>query len=634
MAKKSGKDAAAADKRQPSRRALPYVLLFLVLQVVSYAVVLRVVQPDTPGREVSFAQLNSMLSKGELREATVLDYDSRVTSSDDLGDFWVALPRGELSVNQMSGALAASGVETTIDQQGYKGTLSFLAQFLLPVLLFFTMFGVLFLLFTGSSGLGGLSMFGKSKARRFQEDGVRLTFADVAGLDETIEELAEVKDFLADPHRFAAMGARAPKGVLLVGPPGCGKTLLAKALAGEAGVPFYSVAGSEFVEMLVGVGASRVRDLFATARANAPAIIFIDELDAVGRARSSSAFGANEERDQTLNEMLVQMDGFGPETGLVVLTATNRADILDEALTRPGRFDRRIVVDLPDQAGREAILAVHLKGKPIGPDVQVAQVARRTPGFSGADLANVVNEGALLASRRGLNAIGRAEIEEGIDRALSGPERRNRLLTPRDKRMVAVHEAGHALVGWLLPGAEGVEKVSVVARGMSLGHTRILPAEETKLLTRSQLLDRITTAAAGRLAEVEVFGEASTGAAQDLVVATDLARQMVFDLGMGEGVTARSYRSGPYGADSSAVSAALADQLDNAVAALLGEAEDRARRVLSEHRPWLDGLVSALEERETLHRDDIDALLNAMAQPEADSPLPTADPATVPARSE
>ncbi|MEX2658460.1 MAG: AAA family ATPase, partial [Acidimicrobiales bacterium] len=436
------KQTEAAEKKRPSRGALPYLLVFLVLQVILYALVLRVVQPDTPGREVSLDRLNVALTNGRLERATVLDYDSRIAGRDARGDFWVALPRGELAVNQMAGALASSGVETTIDQQAYKGTLNFLAQFLLPILLFFTLFGVLFLLFAGSSGMGGLSMFGKSKARRFLKDDDHLTFADVAGLDETIEELAEIKDFLKAPDRFAAMGARAPKGVLLVGPPGCGKTLLAKAVAGEAGVPFFSIAGSEFVEMLVGVGAARVRDLFATAKAAAPAIVFIDELDAVGRARSSSGFGSNEERDQTLNEMLVQMDGFGPETGLVVLTATNRADILDEALTRPGRFDRHIVVDLPDQTGRESILAVHLKGKPIGPDVDVTQVARRTPGFSGADLANVVNEAALLAARRGLTAIGKPEIEEGIDRALTGPERRSRLLTPRDKRIVAVHEAG------------------------------------------------------------------------------------------------------------------------------------------------------------------------------------------------
>ena len=589
----TGEAGGNGDSAGRGRRGIaPYLLVLLIVQIVAYGMVLRAVGPAHPGRRVTLDELDRLIGSGTIRRATVLDFDSRLSGVDPNGRFWVALPRGELAVNNLAGTLANAGVRTDIDQQSIKGLLNFLAQFLLPVLLFFTMFGLLLVLFIGSSGIGGLAMFGRSKARRYRHDDERVTFADVAGMDESVREVEEVKDFLKDPGRFTALGARVPKGVLLIGPPGCGKTLLAKAVAGEADVPFFSVSASEFVEMLVGVGAARVRDLFQEARAAAPSIVFIDELDAVGRSRSGSAFGGNEERDQTLNEMLVQMDGFGPDTPVVVLTATNRPDILDEALTRPGRFDRRIVLDRPDVTGREAILNVHLRGKPVAPEVDVAQIARRTPGFSGADLANVVNEAALLAARRGKARLEAAEVDEAVERVLSGPEQRSRVLNPDEKRRVAVHEAGHALVAWVLPGADPVEKVSVVARGLSLGQTRVVPEVDRFMVTKSQLLDRITMLMAGRLAEVEVLGEASSGAADDLRTATGLARQMVAEFGMSDMPPVA------YGRPEEAVagdrSDRLADQIDAAVTAIVADAERAAATVLRVHRSWLDRLTAEL----------------------------------------
>ncbi|HET7487059.1 MAG TPA: ATP-dependent zinc metalloprotease FtsH [Acidimicrobiales bacterium] len=613
-----------ASGAERGRKAIPYVAAFLLVQILVYAVVLATVRPDERGRQMSIDRFNRLVQEGEITEVTILDYDSRITGRYAGSSFTVALPRGELAVNNAVTGLVDAKVKVVVDQQVAKGILNFLAQFLLPVLLFFTLFGLLFLLFLRSSALGGLSRFGRTGARRYQDGDDRVTFADVAGMDETVKELEEVKDFLQRPERFLAVGARVPRGVLLMGPPGCGKTLLARAVAGEAGVPFYSVAASEFDEMLVGVGASRVRDLFRTARENAPSIVFIDELDAVGRSRNAISIGSNES-DRTLNELLVQMDGFAADSRVVVITATNRFDVLDDALTRPGRFDRHVTVDLPDIAGREAILQVHLRGKPVAPDVDVHQLARRTPGFSGADLANVVNEAAIHAGRRGSQQISRQDFEDGIDRVTTGPERRTRILSPIEKRTVAYHEAGHALVAWALPGADPIHKVSVVSRGRSLGHTRQLPEQDRYLHTRTHLENRMAILLAGRLAEVLVTGEPSTTAADDLRNATELARRMVMDLGMSEQVAPLAYRREPgFEPMPGQHSEEVARKLDAAVAEVVRAAEERATALLTTQRRWLDQLAAALEERETLDGDEIDFVLDGMERPLDPEPLPAA----------
>ncbi len=408
---------------------------------------------------------------------------------------------------------------------------------LLPILL---LFGLILFLMNSVGGVGGRAMqFGRSKAKRLSGDEPKATFADVAGCDEAVEELEEIRDFLADPDRFRAIGATIPKGVLLYGPPGTGKTLLARAVAGEAGVPFFTISGSDFVEMFVGVGASRVRDLFAQAKQAAPAIVFVDEIDAVGRHRGSGFGGGHDEREQTLNQLLVEMDGFDASAGVILIAATNRPDILDPALLRPGRFDRQIVVDRPDLAGRKAILEVHAKGKPLSSAVSLDVLARRTPGFTGADLANLLNEAALLAARRRLSHIGMPECEDAIDRVIAGPERKTRVLSEHEKSVIAYHEAGHALVGHALPGTDPIHKVSIIARGRALGWTLALPTEDRVLRTRSELRDELTMLLGGRSAEELVFGDPTTGAQNDIEKATQIARAMVTEWGMSENLGPR-----------------------------------------------------------------------------------------------
>jgi cell division protease FtsH len=484
---------------------------------------------------------------------------------------------------------------------------------LLPIA--FILFVLFFFLNQMQGGGARVMNFGKAKAKLVSKDTPKTTFADVAGADEAIEELQEIKEFLENPAKFQAIGAKIPKGVLLYGPPGTGKTLLARAVAGEAGVPFFSISGSDFVEMFVGVGASRVRDLFEQAKANAPAIIFVDEIDAVGRHRGAGLGGGHDEREQTLNQLLVEMDGFDVKGGVILIAATNRPDILDPALLRPGRFDRQIVVDRPDLEGRKGILRVHAKGKPLGPDVDLDVIARRTPGFTGADLANVINEAALLTARNNQKQITMNTLEESIDRVMAGPERRTRVMSDKEKKVTAYHEGGHALVAHALPNTDPVHKVSIVARGRSLGHTLVLPTEDRYTQTRSELADMLAYMLGGRAAEELVFHEPTTGAGNDIEKATAVARSMVTEYGMSEKLGALKFgtnHSEPFlGRDMGHqrdYSEAVAAQIDEEVRALIESAHDEAWSILVEYRDVLDDLVLKLMDKETLTRDEVAAV--------------------------
>ena len=467
---------------------------------------------------------------------------------------------------------------------------------------------------SGQMGQGppGVMAFGKSKARVHMEPDTGITFADVAGIDEAVEELEEIVEFLKTPEKYRRLGGRIPKGVLLVGPPGTGKTLLARATAGEAGVPFFSLSGSEFVEMFVGVGAARVRDLFQQATAKAPCIVFIDELDALGKTRNAGIMGGHDEREQTLNQLLAEMDGFDARAGLIIMGATNRPEILDPALMRPGRFDRQVLVDRPDKRGREKILQIHARDVKLGTDVDLRSVAARTPGFAGADLANVVNEAALLAARRNKSAVGRAEFEEAIERVVAGLEKKSRRINDREKEIVAFHESGHALVSWMLPNADRVTKISIIPRGMgALGYTMQLPLEDRYLLTRSELRDRMAGLMGGRVAEEEIFGEPSTGASNDLQQATGLARMMVRDYGMsGLGPVALSDEHGPSflgvrPPETRSYSDRTALEIDREVQAFVTKAQERARELIRRHRDKLDMMAARLLAVEVVDEEEI-----------------------------
>ncbi len=454
--------------------------------------------------------------------------------------------------------------------------------------------------------------FGKSRAKLITKDTPKTTFADVAGADEAIEELQEIKEFLQNPAKFQAIGAKIPKGVLLYGPPGTGKTLLARAVAGEAGVPFYSISGSDFVEMFVGVGASRVRDLFEQAKTNAPAIVFIDEIDAVGRHRGAGLGGGHDEREQTLNQLLVEMDGFDIKGGVILIAATNRPDILDPALLRPGRFDRQIVIDRPDMLGRRGILTVHARGKPLAPDVDLETIARRTPGFTGADLANVINEGALLTARMNAKQISMAMLEEAIDRVMAGPERKSRVMSEKERKIIAYHEGGHALVGHALPNADPVHKITILPRGRALGYTMALPTEDKFLITRSEMMDQLAMLLGGRTAEELVFHEPTSGAANDIEKATSIARKMMTEFGMSERLGARKFGTGdgePFlGRDvghTRDYSEEIASSIDEEVRRLIESAHDEAWEILVQYRDVLDDLVLQLMDKETLSRDEV-----------------------------
>jgi len=492
-------------------------------------------------------------------------------------------------------------------------------QLILSILLMFGFIGILFLLFRQMQvGNQQAFNFARSRARRYDQNQPRITFDDVADLEEAKEELREVIEFLKNPQRFQALGAKVPKGVLLMGPPGSGKTLLARAVAGEAGVPFFHVSGSEFVEMFVGVGAARVRDLFEQAKANRPCIIFVDELDAVGRLRFAGIGGGHDEREQTLNQLLVEMDGIEQNSGIIVIAATNRPDVLDPALLRPGRFDRRIVIDHPDAKGREAILRVHLRGKPLADDVDIEKLAKQTAGFSGADLANMVNEAAILAARRNKTKIEMSDFLEALEKVIAGPKRKSRLITEKEKRILAYHEGGHALVGKLLKVGE-VTKVTIIPRGLALGYTLNLPQEDRYLMTKRELLDEMTVGLAGMAAEEIVFGELTTGSQSDLERVTELARRMVCEFGMSErlGPVALGRKAGPIFLGRDIVedrnySESVASEIDKEVRRIVEECYQRAKKLLQENRHVLDAIANRLLEKETIEGEELDELLREM----------------------
>jgi len=513
----------------------------------------------------------------------------------------------------------------TIDIKGpsFWGNLPGLLIQFLPIIF---IVAILFFFLRQAQGSSNQAMsFGKSKARMFTGTRPSVTFLDVAGVEEAKEELGEVVEFLKFPEKFAALGARIPKGVLLVGPPGTGKTLLAKAVSGEAGVPFFSISGSEFVEMFVGVGASRVRDLFEQAKRNSPCIVFIDEIDAVGRHRGAGLGGSHDEREQTLNQILVEMDGFDTSTNVIIVAATNRPDILDPALLRPGRFDRQVMLDRQDIKGRRAILDVHAKGKPLDSSVKLDTIAKQTPGFSGADLANLVNEASILAARRGKKKVTMAEFDEAVDRVIAGPERKSRVISERERKIIAYHEAGHALVGYMLPKADPPYKISIVSRGMAGGFTRFLPEEDRHLYSKSQFQDMLSAILGGMVSEELVFGEGTTGPQDDLDRVTRLARQMVTQWGMSEHLGPRTFGRkeemvflGREISEQRNYSEKVAEEIDDEVRRIVERAYETSRKVLTENRDKLENVVKVLLEEETIEGEALKAILDAQPGKESE----------------
>ena len=605
-----------------TRTILVYGLVVMALVLMGQ----RFLNQSSRSEEVDLTVFEDAVRTGLVAEVTILERSNAIegnlypaAASDRLpGEFRVLYP------SEYEGALTelllANEVKVVIDPEP-PGFWEMVLGFL-PWLLIFGF--MIFVIMQMQSGGSRIMQFGKAKAKQVPKDQPKVTFEDVAGLEEAIEELGEIKDFLESPQKFRAMGAKIPKGVLLYGSPGTGKTLLARAVAGEAGVPFFSISGSDFVEMFVGVGASRVRDLFEQAKTAAPAIVFIDEIDAVGRHRGAGLGGGHDEREQTLNQLLVELDGFDVSSGVIVIAGTNRPDILDPALLRPGRFDRQIVVDRPDLRGRSAILAVHAKGKPISEEVDLETVARQTPGFTGADLANLINESALLAARRDKAEVGLAELEEAIDRVIAGPERKSRVMTDREKKVTAYHEGGHALVGFALPDADPIHKVTIIPRGRAGGYTLSLPTEDRNYLRRSELTDQLAMLMGGRAAEEIIFADPTTGASNDIEKATEQARRMVMEYGMsdalgpmrygknhGEVFLGRDYSSQQNYSDD------VAAAIDDEVRALLGQAHDEAKRILTTHTDALHRLADRLLEVETLKEKEIAEVLHDVPKWEA-----------------
>lgn len=593
-----------------------YLLLFIAIVAMIYFNIQK--QPNAQG-PLTISEVAQQVQAGKVARITVKNDNSlTVISASDSTIEQTARKEPETTLVSQLLALGVTPDElskVTVEvtpPSPWAGLLT-LASYLLPVILFAVLFWFIFRQAQGSNNAA--MAFGKSKARMFSGEHPTVTFEDVAGIDESKDELKEVVEFLKEPQKFIQLGARIPKGVLLVGPPGTGKTLLAKAVSGEAGVPFFSISGSEFVEMFVGVGASRVRDLFDQAKRHSPCIVFVDEIDAVGRQRGAGLGGSHDEREQTLNQMLVEMDGFDTDTNVIVVAATNRPDILDPALLRPGRFDRRITLDRPDMRGREAILKVHARGKPFEPAVDLASIARGTPGFVGADLENLINEGAILAARRNKKAIGQPELEEAIERVVMGPERKSRLISDEEKRIIAYHEAGHAVVVTAIPEADPVQKITIVGRGQAGGVTWFRPEDDRVLTSRRKLVAQLAGALGGRVSEQLVFDDITSGASNDLEQVTRMARAMVTRLGMSPELGSMVYGQkeeliflGREISEQRDYSEAVAEQIDREVRKLVDEAYEQATRILKKYRQELDAVASKLLEVESLNREEFEKI--------------------------
>ena len=605
-------------KGDPSRRKFHFsfwyflMALFLFSLIHDYYLARQV-------NTISYSTFKEYVSEGKVKDLAL--------STDQITGILTETKKGQKDQPFVTVRVNDPDLVNLLDQRhiSYTGTveskwLTTVLSWILPLVFFLLIWR--FLIGRMAGGPQGVLSVGKARAKIYAEQEVQVKFDDVAGIDEAKQELAEIVEFLKTPEKFTRLGGKIPKGVLLVGAPGTGKTLLAKAVAGEAGVPFFSISGSEFVEMFVGVGAARVRDLFAQAKGHAPCIIFIDELDALGKARGMNPMGGHDEREQTLNQLLVEMDGFDPNSGVIIMAATNRPEILDPALLRPGRFDRHVAIDRPDVRGREAILKIHTRGVTLAEDVDLARVAALTPGFAGADLANLANEAALLAARQNKMSVGMAEFQEAIDRIVGGLEKKNRVMNEKEKKIVAYHESGHALVAMSVPTADPINKVTIIPRGIAaLGYTQQLPTEDRYLMTREELLDRLSVLLGGRVAEELVFGDISTGAQNDLQRATDIARSMVTEYGMSEKMGLVTYtrekralflNTGLAGSPRE-YSEETAQLIDAEVARLMNEAHDRVRRILSEKRERLEHLAQTLLVKETVLGDEVRAIVGMKA---------------------
>ena len=599
-------------------RSMRSMFIYLLIAVGVMAIFLTVFkEPFGGSSEIPISRVISLASENKL-ESIEISGDSLTAIGSDGSQYTSRKESGSSIVEQLEVAgvsSGAGGVDVSVRGTGGIGSFFGILLNFLPIIFFGAV--LLFMMKQAQGSTSQTFNFGKSKAKVFDKDNPTVSFSDVAGVDEAKEELQEVVEFLKSPERFLALGARIPRGVLLMGPPGVGKTLLARAVAGEAEVPFFSISGSEFVEMFVGVGASRVRDLFDQAKKHAPCIVFVDEIDAVGRHRGAGLGGGHDEREQTLNQILVEMDGFNSGTNVIVLASTNRPDILDPALLRPGRFDRRVTLDSPDVKGREEILNVHSKGKPISEDTDMESIAKQTAGFSGADLMNLLNESAILAARRDKKTITYDEMAESIDRVIAGPERKNKVVSDREKNMVAHHEAGHALVAHLLPHADPPYKVTIVPRGQTGGHTRFMPEEETQLVTQNQLEARLASAMGGRVAEELVFFEVTTGAGDDLEQATNIARAMITRLGMSKKLGPRTFGKreelvflGREISEQRDYSDTVAQTIDEEVHGLIQHAYEIAKNLIDTNMGKLTALASHLVEHETIEGNELKELLD------------------------
>jgi cell division protease FtsH len=593
------------------------LLIVVVLAFFAHQLISPGQQTEEPTYNEFISQIND--DPESVESVTIQTKDHTVDVKETNGEeYSTGYP--ENTEETLVNSLQRNEVETKVEGTGGSSILSLLT-YVLPFILFFAFW--VFLMNQMQGGGSKVMSFGKSRAKRLSVDAPKITFRDVAGTDEAVQELHEIKEFLENPKKFQALGARIPKGVLLYGPPGTGKTLLARAVAGEAGVPFFSISGSDFVEMFVGVGASRVRDLFEQAKQNSPCIIFMDEIDAVGRHRGAGMGGGHDEREQTLNQLLVEMDGFEMKDNIILIAATNRPDILDPALLRPGRFDRQIVVDRPDRKGRKQILEVHTRGKPLAKQIDLDTLAGQTPGFTGADLANLINEAALLTARSNKREITMKELEEGIMRVIAGPEKKSRVMSEKERLVTAYHELGHAIVGHVLPNCDPVHKISVISRGQALGYTISLPTEDKFLTTRAELTDTMAMTLGGRAAEEIVFGEVTTGASNDLEKVTETSKQMVMRFGMSERLGPRVFghdRGQPFlGREFSAepdYSDEIAREIDDEIRRMVEEAHQTAKDVLTEHRDAMNRISKILLERETIDAEQFERLLTGDSEDE------------------